>query len=256
MDATDLSVQDRQIGFVFQSYALFNHMTVAQNIAFGIRIRRLPVDQEARYAHSPDPGSHTSAGPSTRAVTPSHATECTYCGLHQCNVFGNDNANAMNSGLLWGTPTKCCSSMFGHTPATHHFHGSLQYHLAAPCRMLLMTLPQSPDCRVQELLRLVELQGLGDRFPKQLSGGQMQRVAVARALASEPRSACRLPVVTIDTSHPTLTLSIMRSEIRQNAAAAAAFAGADAVASVLPIDCDVLLDPSSAHASAEICHVL
>ena len=48
VDATDLSVQDRQIGFVFQSYALFNHMTVAENIAFGIRIRRLPVDKEAR----------------------------------------------------------------------------------------------------------------------------------------------------------------------------------------------------------------
>ena len=50
LDATDLSVQDRQIGFVFQSYALFNHMTVAQNIAFGIRIRRLPVDKDARCA--------------------------------------------------------------------------------------------------------------------------------------------------------------------------------------------------------------
>ncbi len=50
LDATDLSVQDRQIGFVFQSYALFNHMTVAQNIAFGIRIRRLPVDTDARWA--------------------------------------------------------------------------------------------------------------------------------------------------------------------------------------------------------------
>lgn len=39
-DATGLSVQDRQIGFVFQHYALFKHMTVFENIAYGLRVRR------------------------------------------------------------------------------------------------------------------------------------------------------------------------------------------------------------------------
>ncbi|MBU2957745.1 sulfate ABC transporter ATP-binding protein [Paracoccus sp. 1_MG-2023] len=38
-DATHLSVQDRRAGFVFQSYALFRHMTVAQNIAYGLQAR-------------------------------------------------------------------------------------------------------------------------------------------------------------------------------------------------------------------------
>ena len=53
MEATGLSVQERQIGFVFQSYALFNHMTVADNIGFGIRIRKLGVDKEARCGFTP-----------------------------------------------------------------------------------------------------------------------------------------------------------------------------------------------------------
>jgi ABC-type sulfate/molybdate transport systems ATPase subunit len=50
-DATEVPVQERQIGFVFQSYALFRHMTVAQNIAFGPRIRRLGIDIDERCAH-------------------------------------------------------------------------------------------------------------------------------------------------------------------------------------------------------------
>lgn len=40
--------------------------------------------------------------------------------------------------------------------------------------------------RVDAMLSLVKLDGLGDRYPHQLSGGQQQRVAIARALASKP----------------------------------------------------------------------
>jgi len=83
----------RGIGFVFQHYALFGHMTVAQNIAFGLDVMR------------------RSARPSRRDI----------------------------------------------------------------------------DARVDQLLELVQLPGLGKRYPSQLSGGQRQRVALARALAREPR---------------------------------------------------------------------
>lgn len=44
-DVTGLSPQHRNVGFVFQSYALFKHMTVADNVAFGMKIRRLPAAQ-------------------------------------------------------------------------------------------------------------------------------------------------------------------------------------------------------------------
>jgi putative spermidine/putrescine transport system ATP-binding protein len=40
--------------------------------------------------------------------------------------------------------------------------------------------------RVAELVNLLQLDGLGERYPASLSGGQRQRVAIARALASEP----------------------------------------------------------------------
>ncbi|GMV50863.1 MAG: Sulfate/thiosulfate import ATP-binding protein CysA [Nitrospirae bacterium] len=44
----DLSVQDRNIGFVFQHYALFKHMTVFDNIAFGLKIKKWGKQEIAR----------------------------------------------------------------------------------------------------------------------------------------------------------------------------------------------------------------
>jgi len=87
-EATALAPQKRGVGFVFQHYAPFTHMTVWENVAFGLKIRKRPKD-------------------AIRA-------------------------------------------------------------------------------RVDELLELVQLAGLGKRYPSQLSGGQRQRMALARALAPEP----------------------------------------------------------------------
>jgi sulfate/thiosulfate transport system ATP-binding protein len=38
-DSTDRHVRDRRVGFVFQHYALFRHMTIFENVAFGLRVR-------------------------------------------------------------------------------------------------------------------------------------------------------------------------------------------------------------------------
>jgi sulfate/thiosulfate transport system ATP-binding protein len=67
-DATRLSLRERNVGFVFQHYALFRHMTVAENIAFGLRSRsrrRRPdkatiarrVDDLLRLIQLPDHGA-------------------------------------------------------------------------------------------------------------------------------------------------------------------------------------------------------
>jgi spermidine/putrescine ABC transporter ATP-binding subunit len=87
-DVSNVPPCDRNVGMVFQDYALFPHMTVHQNIAFGLQM-----------------------------------------------------------------------------------HGVAE---------------KEAQARVQEMLDLVHLPGVGDRRPAQLSGGQQQRIALARALAYEP----------------------------------------------------------------------
>ena len=88
-DVTGVPARSRGVGFVFQHYAPFKHMTVANNIAFGLTVRRRP-------------------------------------------------------------------------------RAEIQE-------------------RVKELLALVRLDGLAERYPSQLSGGQLQRMALARALAVQPK---------------------------------------------------------------------
>ena len=38
-DVTKIPVQDRKVGFVFQHFALFKHMSVIENVAFGLKVR-------------------------------------------------------------------------------------------------------------------------------------------------------------------------------------------------------------------------
>lgn len=87
-DITDLAPNKRNVNTVFQNYALFPHMSVAENIGYGLKIRKAP------------------------------KTEITE--------------------------------------------------------------------KVEKMLRLVQLEGFGERMPDQLSGGQRQRVAIARAVINEP----------------------------------------------------------------------
>jgi len=51
-DVTDLPPKDRDIAMVFQNYALYPHMTVEENLSFGLKLRHVPKDEIARRVES------------------------------------------------------------------------------------------------------------------------------------------------------------------------------------------------------------
>ena len=67
------------------------------------------------------------------------------------------------------------------------FHVLPHLDVAQNVALPLLLLNQQDDARVQAMLTAVGLDGLGARLPQQLSGGQLQRVASARALVHRPR---------------------------------------------------------------------
>jgi ABC-type lipoprotein export system ATPase subunit len=68
----------------------------------------------------------------------------------------------------------------------------------------------------QERLAWVELDGLGDRYPHQLSGGQMQRVAIARALIHAPSILLAdEPTGNLDTTTGNVILELLRRLTRE-----------------------------------------
>jgi putative ABC transport system ATP-binding protein len=76
---------------------------------------------------------------------------------------------------------------------------------------LLLAGKQDPREAARERLAWVELEGLGDRFPHQLSGGQMQRVAIARALIHSPSILLAdEPTGNLDTTTGNVILELLR----------------------------------------------
>lgn len=81
---------------------------------------------------------------------------------------------------------------------------------------LLLAGKSNPREAARERLAWVELEGLGDRYPHQLSGGQMQRVAIARALIHSPSILLAdEPTGNLDTVTGNVILELLRRLTRE-----------------------------------------
>jgi ABC-type sugar transport system ATPase subunit len=169
-DATNTPVQDRQIGFVFQNYALFNHKTVAENIRFGLEVRLCAsvslcacvcaIVRDERERLKLKTGSKSLATTLPYFVGEA-MKEVFWCLLGQGVADIHPHT---------GTHARAHTHVHIQThPCTHTYtHIHIQAHMltqsTSACRPFqVRKLKIDHKQRVNDLLELVQLEGLGDR---------------------------------------------------------------------------------------------
>jgi len=92
-------------------------------------------------------------------------------------------------------------------------------NVALPLELLSVPLPES-SARTQELLRAVGIEALADRYARDLSGGEVQRIAIARALVHRPRLVLAdEPTGNLDPRSAGQILALLSRQIKTNAGA-------------------------------------
>lgn len=100
------------------------------------------------------------------------------------------------------------------------FHLLPHLNVAENVGLPLTLLGQPDPPRVRAMLAAVGLAGLDARMPRQLSGGQLQRVAVARALVHRPALVLAdEPTGNLDARHADAVLALLQSQCREQGAA-------------------------------------
>ncbi|MFN7727355.1 MAG: ABC transporter ATP-binding protein [Rubrivivax sp.] len=95
-------------------------------------------------------------------------------------------------------------------------HLSVAENVALP----LLLLGRPDDARVAQLLQAVGLGELGERFPAQLSGGQLQRVAIARAVVHSPGLILAdEPTGNLDPATAERVMAVLLAQVREAGAA-------------------------------------
>ena len=100
------------------------------------------------------------------------------------------------------------------------FHVLPHLDVAQNVGLPLMLLGQHDDARVAGVLEAVGLGGLGQRLPQQLSGGQLQRVAMARALVHRPGLLLAdEPTGNLDPTNAARIMEVLATQARESGAA-------------------------------------
>jgi putative ABC transport system ATP-binding protein len=98
-------------------------------------------------------------------------------------------------------------------------HLTVAQNVALPLS-LIGAAPDEAGARVAEMLKAVDLSRAGASYPRELSGGELQRAAIARALAHRPLlTLADEPTGNLDAANGAQVLALLRAEVKRNGGA-------------------------------------
>lgn len=159
----DVEPKDRDIAMVFQNYALYPHMTARNNIAFGLKMRKIPVKKTDKE------------GNPVLAIDKKMIKELS---RRLAEVNSDLMAEDIDEKLKESLEEK-----------KGKIEAELKYYQETPVQVFVYKhLPKSEIAeKVNWAASVLGVEDLLDSKPKAMSGGQRQRIALGRAIVREPK---------------------------------------------------------------------
>ena len=173
----DLPPKDRDIAMVFQNYALYPHLTVYDNLAFGLRRSEREKEEGRRKKEEGRRKKEEVRGKKLEGIRGKIQGE--EGSIQKIEKIRKKVEEAINY---------LASNSFKNSllyPLFEDFLGGATRKLPPGLRYLSER-EKAVGKRVREVAELLQIESLLNRLPKQLSGGQKQRVALGRAMARNP----------------------------------------------------------------------
>ena len=155
-DISNMPPNKRPINMVFQRYALFPHLDVFENVAFGLRLKKIPIQKFAKD------GKPILKINKKKAKEINEEIKLTKKNKHLTKEEKEAKLEDLNSRLKVALTT---------LEPTYKYKKLSNEEISK---------------KVARALKIVDLDSLEDRDVTTLSGGQQQRVAIARAIVNEP----------------------------------------------------------------------
>ena len=174
----DVDAKDRDIAMVFQSYALYPHLTAYDNIAFGLKMRKIPVpklDENGNQAIGID---------KKKVAETSKKLKKLYKERDSLAKSLAKSQNKKEQDLVYYKEEKALLEKRIEETEKH-----LQYYETTPVPLFIyvhMT-KQEIDEKVQWAADILGIEELLDSKPAEMSGGQRQRIALGRAIVRGPK---------------------------------------------------------------------